>query len=284
MKKIVCLLAVMALMGCSQAENSSVSNNSDISSINVSTSYSETEKIQMFLDYLLSLEGEVCSSNQKITATDYYLTDSMPLEMTIKQESTTTRYSNDNSNLVIEEGKIGIADGDNVEYDNYKMQKSRDNEYLYQITDYEGSQDELKTYTRSATDYLFFNIGFPLSEYENIIFMIQNYEDKHYGLEYENLDARIRNGTWEYKYSVTFWETEENKITSVPHEKHVYNNKLIINNGIITSLTQDVSHEFYYGGLKANWSEYHIERIYNQGKKEDFKGTLLDPKNYNVSK
>lgn len=270
-------------MGCSQAENSSVSNNSDMSSSNVSTSYSEPEKIQMFLDYLLSLEGEVCSTNQKITATDYYLTDSMPLEITIKQESTTTRYSNDNSNLVIEEGKIGIADGDNVEYDNYKMQKSRDNEYLYQITDYEGSQDELKTYTRSATDYLFFNIGFPLSEYENIIFMIQNYEDKHYGLEYENLDARISNGTWEYKYSVTFWETEGNKITSVPHERHVYNNKLIINNGIITSLTQDVSHEFYYGGLKANWSEYHIERTYNQGKKEEFKGTLLDPKNYNVS-
>lgn len=256
------------------------SNSSSINSY-FATSYSEKENLQNFLNNLISLEGQVVSTNQTITCTDYYLTDSFPLDITMKQESITTKYyTNDNAPLIKEEGEIGILDAEDFQSEHYLLQKSQDEQYLYQIIDYDKSNDELIIYQRSQTDNLFFNIGFPYSEYENIMFMIQNYDNKLYSFNYQNLNKYILDGIWDYSYEVIFYESENSSITNMIKEAHRYTNQLVIEDGIIRSSTQDVSHEFYYGGIKANWSEYHIIRSYNQGQIQLYTGTLLNPNDY----
>lgn len=295
-KFLITSIALLTLVACNDGKSTSTSQGgSDLNQDSVSkdstseipsTPKEKKEIMQDFLIRLLDMDGHVVSTNQTIEATDYYLTNSFPFTMTTKQISTTTRYVDKDGNpIVVEEGQIGFADDVGEEpnsYDKYVSQKTQDDRYLYHITDYENpsTNDRVQTYLRSNTDVIFFNVGFPMSEYENIMFMITYLDSENYNFEISNFDEIVDNGVWEYEYEATFYELENGIPTKYPKEVHRYKNKLTIENGIITKLDQESDVELYSGGIKVNWSKYYIKREYLQGDYQIFEGTIFNPNDY----
>ncbi len=292
MKKRILLsgLLLLSLISCSGNGNPT-SNDSSSSEENRSSDTNEeidvAEQLSEFYARISSLEGKVKSTEQTILSVRYYLTDVEPLSVGMKEVSTTSRYvGSDLGTIVVQKGYVGFADDINEEAhskENFELQLFHDANKFYKITDYENQSTpdskQVINYDPNFEEENF-SLGFSVTEKANVDFMKQCYNVPGYGVKYENIDAIVENGEWEYSYELTIFETENDRVTSIPAQVIGYRNKLTIENNIIIKVEQEYYNELYTGGIKANWNESVMIKTYTQGEFDTFKGQRFDPNNY----
>lgn len=292
MKRKLFLLALL-LTSCSSntvssssLENNSITNssnntskesflsNSSLSSSTMNSSSSTLttkEQLEKFYSSLVTLEGNVQKMNIEILKTDYYATDisDEPLSISVKDISEAIRYNDDEGQILVRKGKQAYSE-DLTDFENYEMQLFYDSEKFYRITDYETSMDtfEYVPFSEETIDENL-NIGFPLTEKNNINYMILASEMEGYNIELIGFDQFTTNGIWNYSYSFTIFEEGSTKIKS---QQYTYENKLTIVDGVIQKVEQYYLVELYAGGYCLNWSESNSIYTFTQGERLDFEG------------
>ena len=287
MKKINLLLLLVLLTSCnnnSSSSNSSISSSSNYSSLTLSSSSikkTEKEILEDFYSNLSSLEGNVQKMNMTVERTDYFATsnETEPLSISFKDISETIRYNSTEGQILVRKGKQAFKeDFGYIDYEEYEMQMFYDDNNFYRIIDYVESDDSFESVPFDENyidDNL--NIGFPLTEKQNINAMINSLDVTGYAIEHEGLEDYTKDGIWNYKYSFIIFEAGSTKLKS---QQFTYNNKLTIKNGIIESVEQSYLVELYAGGLCLNWSESKSKFTFTQGERLNFDGNRFSIEDY----
>lgn len=274
MKKAL-LLFPLLLVACNSSTTSLSNSNSSQESFNDNRS-----EFERFRDNLTSLEGNIQKTHVEIESIYYYLTDAQPFTMPVVDVSDMVRYNSPEGEIMVKNGVTRYLNDDlTVSSENeYEMQIFYDNSLFYRITDYkdESIKDQKETipFSQKAID-MNLNIGFPLTEVNNFEYMEVNKNNPNLKVEYEGIDNFVTDGTWEYSYGITFYDS------GAVAQKIYYTNKLYINNSIISEVEQEYHNDLYAGGRKTNWNESFSTTTYIQGERLDFLGTRFNPKNYN---
>ncbi len=284
MKKVLLLLPLL-LVACATSTSSSSSESNQSTSSSNETSQSTSlnnniSEIERFCDNLASLEGKVQTTHAEIESIYYYLTDAQPLEILISDVSDMTRYNSSEGQIMVKKGTTRYLNDDLTvaSEDEYEMQIFYDKAAFYRITDYkdESVTDKKETIPFSEkTIDINLNIGFPLTEINNFKFMEENIDNSNLKVEYKGINDFVTEGTWEYSYGITLYDS------GIPAQKIYYKNKLFIENSLITKVEQEYHNELYAGGKKANWNESYSTTTFTQGERLDFEGTRFNPKSYN---
>ena len=158
------------------------------------------------------------------------------------------------------------------------MQRFHDDNYFYQIIDYENTNDgDQKTVLPYDVNYeeANLNIGFTFNE----ILSLQNLKNfdglENYSITFE---GDLINGDGEYSYSYSI--TQYVQGTQTPARILRNAATFIVENNFVISSEIKTSDELYAGAVKANWQDVTVTSTYYQGDFPSYEETLLNPDDY----
>lgn len=312
MKKVLILGVALLLFSCEVSNTSSLSESNSSLLTSSSSSFKESEsehitssnfsssltssssessidnsilqqELETFKSNLLRYSQNVVSISQKLVSTTYYLTEGIPLSVTTNDNSVTTHYKRiDADDIAVTEGSFYFEDNIN-ETEKYVKQTFYQSPYFYIITDYESEsitdiKDVYKNGKESEEEV--FGLNFVVGEVVNIDSMLININDSRFQFSCTNVEQVVENGTWEYYYSITEFEKEDEIVTSIPKHIIKFHNILTIENNEIKNLKQEYANELYLGGKKTNWLEGTRDVDFTYGEYEYFNGTWFNPSDY----
>lgn len=312
MKKVLILGVVLLLFSCTVSNTSSLSESNSSLLTSSSSSFKESEsehitssnfsssltssssessidnsilrqELETFKSNLLRYSQNVVSISQKLVSTTYYLTEGVPLSVTTNDNSVTTHYKRiDADDIAVTEGSFYFEDNIN-ETEKYVKQTFYQDPYFYIITDYESeSITDIKDVYKNGkeSEEEIFGLNFVVGEVVNIDSMLININDSRFQFSCTNVEQVVENGTWEYYYSLTEFEKEDEIVTSIPKQIIEFHNILTIENNEIKNLKQEYANELYLGGKKTNWLEGTRDVDFTYGEYEYFNGTWFNPSDY----
>ncbi len=229
-----------------------------------------------FETQLRSLEGHVVSSQTSLTRKDVYSS----ISTVMKDESTKTRYTYNDSYLVETKGNAAIMDDDGVTVTSssaYTIQITNDSEYFYKVIKYDetgwGDSTDKVAYTDAGVA-LNYNIGFAQDDITNIDAMKQMKDSLKYDYSYTNFEGVIEDNKLHYTYTVNFYTIYDGGVKA-KSQSIAYDNTLTIENNVVTKLEQKYSNILYYSEQAVNKVYVNSTVTYTQGQYTKFTGTVL---------
>ncbi len=283
MKHKTCLFLLLAvlLFSCGQTSTSLASSETPTSSMPSFSSSSissvpEEQTIDGLIEDLSTITDKTYKAVAQMVTSINYLTDYDPLTITSFDDFDVTRYVNDGNGMIERIGNFYFED--DIEVSPYIMQRFHDNNYFYQIIDYENTNDgDQKTVLPYEANYeeANLNIGFTFNE----ILSLQNLKNfdglENYSITFE---GDLINGDGEYSYSYSI--TQYVQGTQTPARILRNAATFIVENNFVISSEIKTSDELYAGAVKANWQDVTVTSTYYQGDFPSYEGTLLNPDDY----